>query len=112
MAKKARAPDYQKSFISNGGKAFFRVYESLFASKAFQELPPSVQVLYIAMGIESKGQTCFTFPFTAYIKIMPKETFRRSKQRLIESGFIEIAEEWRNGTATLYKLSSRWKNSV
>ena len=109
MAKKARAPDYQKAFISNGGKAFFRVYKSLFESDAFLHLPPSAQLLYIAMGIESRGQTVFKFPYTAYTKIMPKETFRRSKQRLIDAGFIEIAEEWRNGTATKYKLCSRWK---
>lgn len=108
MSRKARSPDYQKPLISDGGNAFFRVYKSLFESDAFRDLPPSAQVLYVAMGLASKDLT-FRFPYSAYSKIMPKETFRRSRDRLVDAGFIEIVEEWRNGSATTYKLSSKWK---
>ena len=91
----------------NKNAAFFRVYEPLLYSKAFLKLTPNARLLYMAMGLSAKGRERFTFPHSAYTKLVSKDSFVRARSQLIESGFIVEMERYRT-RPTVYSLSSDW----
>lgn len=109
---KRKKSDYQKTKISIGtDRHFFRIYETLLYSERFLKMTPSAQKLYFYMGLASNGKTEFKFPHSAYIRIMDKKTFIRSKQALIDNGFIEEIHHCAT-SANVYKLSHLWQSST
>ena len=110
MARAKRSKtDYQQRYICRDPhkSGFFRVYRDLFADSAFQSMTKNAQILYIAMGIESRGSVSFRFPHSAYRQFMSKDGFEKAKAQLVERGF--ITEKRYRTVPNEYAFSDRWK---
>ena len=67
--------------------------EDLLKNKKFLNLPSSAKVLYAYMQLSALGKEEFYYAESSSSKYMSKMTFYSSRNRLIESGFIEIVKE-------------------
>lgn len=107
MGKKST--DLQKGMICDRtDKHHFRFFSSLSENDGFIELTPTAQMLYLRMGLATKGKIEFTFPYSAYKRFMSKATFQTAKQQLIDGGF--ITETRYRCSKNRYRLSNEWLN--
>ncbi len=108
-AKKHKSNDIQRGIVCRlDDKHFFRLYESLADNEGFLNLTPAAQMLYLRMGLASKGRMEFEFPHSLYTRYMTNATFQKAKRALIEGGFIkETRYVCRKNT---YRLSNEWLN--
>ena len=84
--------------------------EDLLKNKKFLNLPSSAKVLYAYMQLSALGKEEFYYAESSSSKFMSKMTFYSSRNKLIESGFIEMVET--NKSAHIpnkYRFSSKWK---
>ena len=108
-AKKRKRNDIQRGLICRlGDRHHFRLYESLADNEGFLNLTPAAQMLYLRMGLASKGKMEFQFPHSAYSKYMTNATFQKCKRQLIEAGF--ITETRYRCSKNTYRLSNEWLN--
>lgn len=108
MGKKTA--DLQRGMICDrADKHHFRFFSSLSDNDAFLKLTPTAQLLYLRMGLATKGKVEFEFPFSAYKKYMSKATFQTAKQQLIDGGF--ITETKYRCAKNRYRLSNEWLNN-
>lgn len=108
-SKKSKSNDIQRGLICRlDDRHHFRLYESLADNEGFLNLTPAAQMLYLRMGLASKGKMEFTFPRSAYSKYMSTNTFIAAKRALIEGGF--ITETRYRCSKNLYRLSNEWLN--
>ena len=99
--------DYQKQLISQpNDRHHFRAFKSALYHENFLRLTASAKMLYIYMGLASRGKTEFEFPKSKYDKILSKDGFLKAKRQLINEGFLE--EERYRTKATIYRLSNKW----
>lgn len=108
-AKKRKSNDIQRGLICRtDDRHHFRLYESLADNEGFLNLTPAAQMLYLRMGLASKGKMEFQFPHSAYSKYMTNATFQKCKRQLIETGF--ITETRYRCSKNTYRLSNEWLN--
>lgn len=108
-AKKRKSNDIQRGLICRlDDRHHFRLYESLADNEGFLSLPFAAQMLYLRMGLESKGRMEFAFPHSCYSKYMSTNTFIKAKRALIEGGF--ITETRYRCSKNMYRLSNGWLN--
>lgn len=89
---------------------FITLNEDIMESKKFLNLPSSAKVLYAYMKLSALGKEEFYYAESLSSKYMSKMTFYSSRNKLIESGFIEMVET--NKSAHIpnkYRFSSKWK---
>ena len=91
---------------------FLQIGNSLFLSKAFQNLSPGAQMLYLYAALESGGRIEFLFPQKTASKygIAPR-SLRRHLDELIEAGFIEKTSLKNLRQPNEYVFSFHWKES-
>lgn len=86
----------------------FRFFSSLSDNPVFNDLTPTAQMLYLRMGLSTKGKLEFEFPYSRYKRYMSKATFQTAKQQLIDGGF--ITETKYRCSKNRYRLSNEWLN--
>lgn len=83
--------------------------ESLLLHKNFLKLSNSSRTLYIHMRLEGIDSLEFEFPVSRALTFISKHTFLKTKEELVERGFIEIIHCDKNsGVPNVYKLCNKW----
>ena len=88
---------------------YARIYADLFDSEQFQALTPTARLLFVDMLIRSGGRDDFTFPRRIYKGRYTGSVFTRSKDQLIQAGFLKESKFYKSDT--LYRISSDWMRS-
>jgi hypothetical protein len=91
---------------------FTAIEHNILNSEAWKGLSIHTKWLYFEFKVRFNGDNKHNISFTHWegIKIMTNRTFIKSKNKLIERGFIDLIK--RGGfyhEATIYGLSERWR---
>ena len=93
---------------------FAMMFKSMTESEAYKDLKPYSIKLYIAMLLWRKSyeETEIEYSYRLAENVLPKGTVQKAINDLIKHGFLEISRKgcFANRTATIYKLSSKWKD--
>lgn len=90
---------------------YFRMGASFMASEPVRGLSGNAYKILCYMKIASAGKRQFKFPYSKYKSYMAKSTFFRSRDELIEKGFLEIVQNNKNlRQANIYCFSEKWKD--
>ena len=94
-------------------KRFIQVGTSLLHSKKFQYLSAAAKYLYFCMSMNAAGKFDFTFSKCDAIRYgLSYSTFLRSKNELIDSGFIRVVQNGRiSRTPNRYAFTLGWKQA-
>lgn len=88
---------------------FIRMSNSQLLHPAFNMISHSAVNVYMHMKLESKGHIEFEMPYSKYKKFISKQGFQDAKKELVNSGFIEIAQNNANlRKPNKYRFSSNW----
>lgn len=106
---KEKSPDNVRRYIAKGSdNKFARVYRGMYESSMYKELSATAKDLFVGMIMVAGNNVEFSYPHSAYIKRMSKDTFIRGKKQLIDSGF--ITETHFKTQKNIYRLSDKWKS--
>ena len=106
---KDKAPDNVRKYIAKGSdNKFARVYRAMYESSMYKDLSPTAKDLFVGMIMVAGNNVEFSYPHSAYIKRMSKDTFIRGKKQLIDNGF--ITETHFQTQKNVYRLSDKWKS--
>lgn len=95
-------------------KRFIMVGNSLLLCPRYHALHDGAKHLYQCMADESGGKRQFTFPASAAKKYgIPRNSFERYKQELIENGFVRVLYSGRlTREKSAYEFSFEWKSET
>lgn len=131
--KQTFKPPYSASCAQgNQLDPFGIVCESMCKTKAFQDLPPSVKVMYVYCRVQSMSvdgrrclyqhakqyertysTDCFVFPASHMERFgLDRRNAKKQINHLVNAGFLEIVESNRQQkVVNVYCFSSKWKES-
>lgn len=108
--KKTPFPPWQTKKPDGIEKRYVRLGNSLLLDANCMALSGNAFRLYVYSLLEAEGKIEFEMPHRKYIKLMTKPTFIKSRDELIEKGFIEVAQNNANlRKANVYRFSDQWK---
>lgn len=95
-----------------------RIAEDMFNSPAWGQLDAFEQVLYLHMKNKFRvnkwgesNERNISFTYREGQELMSKARFTKSIDKLIETGFIDLVEQWRHSVRpNIYGLSARWRD--
>ena len=90
---------------------FLQIGNTLLLSDKFKNLSYGAQILYFCMGMESGGKKQFPFPASSAKKYgIPRNSFARFKDELIQAGFIRTVFYGRiTREKNLYEFRIDWQ---
>lgn len=88
---------------------YISIAETMLKHKKFMSLKSSSKTLYIYMKYWACGRIEFEYAISMSKSFMSANTFLKSKDELVDKGFIEVIEIGKfTRTTNKYKFSNKW----